>query len=178
MRQCDVFVTEKEAQSIIFAIKNFNQYLYGRSFKIFSDHKPLERLLRHRNGLSTAASGRIARWWHLISCYDYSIHYKKAEENKFADTLSRLPIEDSTEGDLDNLATGINLVTQSFNLSKNLFRIAMTNDTLLAKVIKYLNMGWPDRKEMDKFLNSYYDKLFNISYLDGILVCNDRIIIL
>ncbi|KII72602.1 Transposon Tf2-9 polyprotein [Thelohanellus kitauei] len=170
-------VTEKEALSIIFAIKKFNQYLYGRSFKIFSDHKPLERLLSHRNGLSTAASGRIARWWHLISCYDYSIHYKKAEENKFADTLSRLPIEESTENDLDDLATLINLVTQSFNLIKKMLRIATTNDALLGKVIKYLNMGWPDRKEIDKSLHPYYDKRFNISYDDGILVWNDRIII-
>ncbi|KII62336.1 Retrovirus-related Pol polyprotein [Thelohanellus kitauei] len=151
-------VTENEVLSKIFATKKFYQFLYGRSCKIFSDHKPLERHLSHRNGLSGAASVRITRWWHLIGYYEFSIHSQKAEANKCADTLSRLPIEDSANHDLGNLAAGINYFKQSFYLSKKMLRIATTHDAHLGKVIKYLNTGWRDRREIYKSLDSYYDK--------------------
>ena len=36
---------DKEALVVVFAVKKFRQFLYGRHFKIFTDHKPLLDLL-------------------------------------------------------------------------------------------------------------------------------------
>ena len=33
---------EKEALSIVFGVKHFHEYLYGRRFIIINDHKPLK----------------------------------------------------------------------------------------------------------------------------------------
>lgn len=35
---------DKEGLAIVFAVKHFHQYLYGRVFKIYTDHKPLMSL--------------------------------------------------------------------------------------------------------------------------------------
>ena len=41
---------EKEALAIIFGVKKFHQFLYGYSFTIKTDHKPLEGLLNEKKG--------------------------------------------------------------------------------------------------------------------------------
>lgn len=53
---------DKEGLAIIFAVKRFHQYLYGRRFTIISDHKPLEHLFSETKATPTLASARIQRW--------------------------------------------------------------------------------------------------------------------
>ena len=52
---------EKEALSIIFGIKKFHQYLYGRKFLLVTDHKPLVTLLGPKRGIPTLAVTRLQR---------------------------------------------------------------------------------------------------------------------
>lgn len=52
---------EKELLAIIFAAKHFQPYLFGRRFKIVTDHKPLVYLLIHNN-----ASSRLTKFLYII----------------------------------------------------------------------------------------------------------------
>ena len=88
---------EKEGLAIVFAVKKFHQFLFGRPFTITSDHKPLQHLLKPSNAVSTMASARMQRWALLLSGYDYSISYKPGEQHANADSLSRLPLPESPE---------------------------------------------------------------------------------
>ena len=40
-----------KALAIVFGVKHFHQYLFGRSFTIKSNHKPLQHLLGEKNGI-------------------------------------------------------------------------------------------------------------------------------
>lgn len=49
---------EKEGLAIVFAVKRFHQYLHGRQFTIYSDHKPLEFLFSENRQTPVMASSR------------------------------------------------------------------------------------------------------------------------
>ena len=50
---------DKEGLAIIFGVKNFRQYLLGRHFTIYSDHKPLQHLFSENKAIPAMASARI-----------------------------------------------------------------------------------------------------------------------
>ena len=83
---------EKEALSLIFGVKKFHQYLYGRKFSLVTDHKPLTAIFGSKKGIPTPAAARLQRWALLLSAYDYDIQYRPTLAHSNADGLSRLPL--------------------------------------------------------------------------------------
>ena len=53
---------EKEALAIVYAVKKFHRYVYGRHFEIESDHCPLSFLFSENKGVPQIPSTRIQRW--------------------------------------------------------------------------------------------------------------------
>ena len=49
--ECRYSQTQKEALAVIFGLKNFHQFLYGRNFILITDHKPLLTLFNGLNRL-------------------------------------------------------------------------------------------------------------------------------
>ena len=64
---------EKEAFSIIFGLTRFRQYLYGRSFVILTDHRPLLSLFGPKNPVPAHATARLQRWALLLASYNCNI---------------------------------------------------------------------------------------------------------
>ena len=83
---------EKEALSLVYGIRKFHQYLYGRRFVLVTDHKPLTTVLGPKNGIPPLAAARLQRWALLLSAYSYDIEFKPTRQHGNADGLSRLPL--------------------------------------------------------------------------------------
>ena len=88
---------DKEALAIIFGVKKFHHYLFGRYFTICSDHKPFQHLFNENRLIPSLASARIQRWALALSAYEYNIVYKSGNSNANADLLSRLPLPETLQ---------------------------------------------------------------------------------
>ena len=88
---------EKEGLAIIFAVKRFHSYLFGRHFTITSNHKPLCYLFKENSATPPLASAHIQRWELILGGYDYVIEYKPGESHSNADFLSCLPLPEAPE---------------------------------------------------------------------------------
>ena len=77
---------EKEALSIYWAVQKFSIYLYGRRFKLQTDHKPLLYLQT-----ADRLNPRLKRWAIYLCLYTFTCTHIAGEDNNLADYLSRLP---------------------------------------------------------------------------------------
>jgi len=77
--------TEKELLAIVWAVKQFRPYLFGRRFTVVTDHKPLTWLFNVKD-----PGARLVRWRLQLEEHDYEITYKPGTSNSNADALSRI----------------------------------------------------------------------------------------
>ena len=82
---------EKEGLSLIFGVKKFHMYLYGKSFTLITDHLPIVKILGPKTGIPALAAAGMQRWSLILSAYDYTIEYRKSADHANADGLARLP---------------------------------------------------------------------------------------
>ena len=77
---------EREMLACVFGAERFHTYVFGRSFTIESDHKPLEQInLKRLADTPKRLQGMLLRLQH----YDVKITYRPGKEMVVADTLSR-----------------------------------------------------------------------------------------
>ena len=83
---------KKEALSLIFGVKKFHQYVYGREFTLMTDHKPLTTILGPKDTIPSLAAAWLQCWALLLAGYSYRIKFKPTSTHSNVDGLSRLPL--------------------------------------------------------------------------------------
>ena len=75
-----------ELAAVVFVLKLWRHYLYGRRCQIFTDHHSLKYITSQRK-----LNLRQRKWMKLIKDYDYTIEYHLGKANVVANVLSRKP---------------------------------------------------------------------------------------
>lgn len=93
-----------EALAIKEAVQFWQYWLMGRSFEIYSDHKPLKDL-----NIKARPDEELGDMTYYLSQYDFIVKYNSGKFNLEADCLSRNPVFETQENNEDNLKT-VNLI--------------------------------------------------------------------
>ena len=162
---------ERELLAIVFGCECFHTYVYGKSFKVETDHKPLEMI--HQKAL-IAAPPRLQRMLLRLQPYDITITYRPGKDMLLADTLSRRPSPTNTHINLD-------LQIQFVQFSKeriNQLRLETANDDTMPKLIELIVGGWPDKlKDLPKQLRPYWSFRDELSVENGVVLKGERVCI-
>ena len=92
---------EKEGLAIVFGVKRFQLYPYGRKFTLVTDHQPLTCIFGPKSSIPPLAAARLQRWAVLLSRYDFNIVFRDSAGNANPDFFSRFPIQSQADDDLD-----------------------------------------------------------------------------
>lgn len=169
---------EKEGLAIVWGVKKFHQFLFGREFVILSDHKPLQFLFSEKRPVPAMASSRIQRWALTLSAYKYCMVFRAGKEQGNSDGLSRLPLKEAPENVpqpedtvlmLQSLSDMNPLVTASS------IRRWTDRDPLLARVKKLVLQGWRPQENIE--FKPYEQRRDELSVVDGCIIWGNRVIV-
>ena len=62
---------KRRALSIVYGVKKFHQFLYGRKFILVTRHQSLLAIYGPKAAIPTLAAARMQRWVLVLSSYDY-----------------------------------------------------------------------------------------------------------
>ena len=82
-------VTRRELLAVVKAVRHFRPYLYGRRFKLRTDHASLQWLCQRRE-----PSHQVARWLEILAEFNYQLEHRAGTKHGNADGLSRRECQD------------------------------------------------------------------------------------
>ena len=168
---------EKEALSLIYGVKKFHCYLYGRRFTLMTDHKPLVTILGPKKGVPTLAAARLQRWSLILSVYIYDIQFHSTKEHSNVDMLSRLPFETVYDNQPDTWEPSVFNVSQlnMLPVSQNQLRNETKADPLLSQVLLFTKSGCPSTISTE--LKPFFTKRTKLTVQNNCLMWGIRVIV-
>lgn len=163
-------VGELEALACLWACEHWRVYLWGRPFRLRTDHQALVTLL------STKGVGRrpfrIARWHARLLAYNCTIEYQKGDKNIVADALSRMPLPGYVEED----ETGESVCVVSTCITHEEFVVQTMQDPLLQQVKKWVTSAWPAVKTLPAEAVPFYRVRLELSVVGDLLLRGDQFV--
>ena len=165
---------EREALAIMFGIKRFHKYVYGRKFTLVTDNKPLSIIFSPTKDIPTVSALRLQRWALVLMAHDYTVEYRKSSDHGNVDMLSRFPDSSGVEETLELPINHFSYV-DDLPVTCQDVRTETAADPNLMKVMRYMMFGWPD--QVEEALLPYHRRRNELSIEQGCLLWGMRVII-
>lgn len=166
---------EKELLALVYGCERFHYYLYGCSFTLETDHRPLLGLLKKP---LEDMSPRIQRLAYRLLRYQFTLQHVPGKNLKIPDTLSREPLPEMIDTNyLDNNLRVFTVISTSKENADRLKK-AISQDAILQKVKEYVVQGWPEHKKSVQLdIRKYWDIKNDIFLHQDVLFYRNRLII-
>ncbi|UYV84041.1 K02A2.6-like [Cordylochernes scorpioides] len=167
---------DKEALAIIFGISKFYKYLYGRDFKIITDHKPLLGIFNPNKPIPQMLSPRMMRWSLTLASYSYQIEHRPGRMNANADALSRAPHEKTSKETPEPVDVFLMETNEESPLEAKEVAKSTQEDSVLGIIVEWTRIGWPAHCPAEKF-RPYFNRRNELSLDRECLLWGNRVVI-
>lgn len=172
---------DKEALALVWGVKHFYNYVFGREFTMITDHKPLVSIFHPEKGIPSTTAARMQRYALFLSGLTYRIEYKSTTAHGNADSLSRLPMKVVntvvTECDDDEAINALHVnQLEKLPVTQAQIRRETTHDPLMATVLQHIMNGW-DEEISDSNLKAYFVRKTELIEHQGCLMWGTRVIV-
>ena len=83
-------INELELLGVVWSVKRFKNYLYGKPFTVITDHRALLSIIRE-NRSNKSYNSRLTRWVDRLLPFDFSINHLPGSKTGLVDYISRDP---------------------------------------------------------------------------------------
>ena len=162
---------EREMLAAVFGAERFHTYIYGQSFMIKSDHKPLESI--SQKNLADTPVQLQCMMLHLKG-YDFTIHYCPGKEMVIPDTLSQFSPQPGPDLPLDITIHHACIMPDC----KEAFQQAFINNSEMQALADLIITGWPeDIKEVPRPLCPHWQHREILTIEDSLVLQGEALII-
>lgn len=178
---------EKEGLGIIFAVKKFHKYIFGREFTLQTDHKPLLAIFGCKKGIPIYTANRLQRWAVILLCYMFQIEYVNTQSFAYVDTLSRLINQQNIIDDEfvvasikleDHIYQIIDKNLQSIPVKFNHLQSTYSHDPSMQRLIELISSNWKDYSfHSEPEFTQFFNRREFISVSNDLVLFGDRIVI-
>ncbi|XP_011670764.1 uncharacterized protein K02A2.6-like [Strongylocentrotus purpuratus] len=162
---------ERELLAVVFGCERFHIFLYGKSFIVETDHKPLE-MIQHKH--LAAAPPRLQRMLLRLQPYKLTIVYKPGKDVPVADCLSRRPLGPPEHIHLDLQINFVQFAPDRLSQLKE----ETAKNAEFAALQTVIVKGWPEkRRELPRQLQRYWAFRDQLAVEDGLILNGERILI-
>jgi len=166
---------DREALGIVYGVKKFHQYLYGRKWTLVTDHKPLTSIFHPHKAIPAMAAARLQRWALLLGGYDYDIEFRRSKENAIADCMSRLPLDICIKDVSDPVHKFTTTYLDNLPVTHEQIQKFTRNDAVLSKVYHMIMNGWSYDK--DPSMIPFFTRRNELSAWNGCVMRGVRVVI-
>lgn len=167
---------EREALSLIEAVKHFHYYVAGRKFQLLTDHKPLLGIFNPKKPTPEILSPKMSRYCNILSAYDFELVYRSGKKHNNADFLSRLPLKIEIDEQEDEFREILMIENVDRNpITYQEIAKETENDEMLPQVKKWILDGWP--KKVETKYTPFWTKRTEMSVYKGCILWGYRVVV-
>lgn len=170
-------VTRKELLAVVYFVKNFRQYLLGRSFILRTDHSALQWLRRTPEPI-----GQQGRWLEILEEYNFTVEHRPGAKHANADAMSRRPcrqcgqcgeVESECRNTVNVNTVGLICQIQS-DWAPEALSTAQAQDPDIGPIQRALTEGsskpeWEEMLPCSQETKTYWTQWESLSLLDNVL---------
>uniref|UniRef100_A0A3P9HQ00 Gypsy retrotransposon integrase-like protein 1 n=1 Tax=Oryzias latipes TaxID=8090 RepID=A0A3P9HQ00_ORYLA len=171
---------EKELLASMYACERFHQYVYGQTFEVETDHKPLVSIMS--KALSDCPV-RIQRMLIRLQKYDVHMMYTKGKYMYTADTLSRAVDKDEKEdsGKGAEIQAYVDMILTSLPVTADRteqIRTETNADETMKELKRTILKGWPEnKKECPGKIQDFWNCRAELTVVDDIVLKGSKFVI-